>query len=213
MKARKLHRQQGFTLIEVIAVLILMGIVALALATTLVTAVEGYLFTKDSADGAQKAQLALARISKELLRASAISTATSTTVAYTTPAGIFQVEKNNEIITLEKTDSPSYGPQTLIDNVETNYGSDSFLVFEKLDGSTWSPADDINTLHAVKITLKVTGTSGRQIPIFKTLINPRQNDPQKQKLRNVPRIISKAGFYKLPKPDRDYQHEESCSQV
>jgi prepilin-type N-terminal cleavage/methylation domain-containing protein len=93
MKATKLHRQQGFTLVEVIAVLILMGIVALALATTMVTAVEGYLFTKDSADGAQKGQLALARISKELLQATAITTATSTIVAYTTPAGSFQIVK------------------------------------------------------------------------------------------------------------------------
>jgi prepilin-type N-terminal cleavage/methylation domain-containing protein len=192
MKATKLHRQQGFTLVEVIAVLILMGIVALALATTMVTAVEGYLFTKDSADGAQKGQLALARISKELLQATAITTATSTIVAYTTPAGSFQIVKNNDVITLQKTDSPAYGPQTLIDNVETNYGTESFLVFEKLDGSSWSTADNINTLHAVKVT-------------------PRQNDPKKENLRNVPRIISKAGLQLLPILDWDYPHEESCT--
>ena len=211
MKATKLHRQQGFTLIEVIAVLILMGIVALALATTMVTAVEGYLFTKDSAAAAQKGQLALARISKELLQATAISTATSTVVAYTTPAGSFQIVKNNDVITLQKTDSPVYGPQTLIDNVETNYGTESFLVFEKLDGNAWSTADNINTLHAVKVTLMITGVSGRQIPTFKTMINPRQNDPKKENLRNVPRIISKAGLQLLPIIDRDYPHEESCS--
>jgi prepilin-type N-terminal cleavage/methylation domain-containing protein len=211
MKGKKQQRQQGFTLIEVIAVLLLMGIVALALATTMVTAVEGYLFTKDSADGAQKAQLALARIGKELLQANTITTATSTTVAYTTPAGSFQIAKNSDVITLEKTDSPAYAPQIMLDNVETNYGTESFLVFEKLDGSTWTPADAINILHAVKITLKLTGASGMQMPTFKTMINPRQNDPQKEKLRNVPRIISKAGPQLLPIPDRDYSHEESCS--
>jgi prepilin-type N-terminal cleavage/methylation domain-containing protein len=209
MKVTKLHRQQGFSLIEVIAVLLLMGIVALALATTMVTAVEGYLFTKDSADGAQKAQLALARISKELLQATAITTATSNIVAYTTPAGSFQIVKNNDVITLQKTDSPVYGPQTMIDNVQTNYGTENFLVFEKLDGSSWSTADNINTLHAVKVTLMITGVSDRQIPTFKTMINPRQNDPQKENLRNVPRIISKAGFQLLPILDRDYPHEES----
>ena len=212
MKTTKLHRQQGFTLVEVIAVLLLMGIVALALATTMVTAVEGYLFTKDSADAAQKAQLALARISKELLQATAVTTATSTIVAYTTPAGSFQIVKNNDVITLQKTDSPVYGPQTMIDNVDTNYGADSFIVFEKLDGSSLVYGRrDINTLHAVKVTLKITGVSGRQIPTFKTMINPRQNDPKKENLRNVPRIISKAGFQLLPILDWDYPHEESCT--
>lgn len=208
MKPTLKLKEQGFTLIEVIAVLLLMGIVAVALATTMVTAVEGYMFTKDSADSAQKAQLALARISKELLRASAISAATTTAVAYTTPAGSFQIVKNDDVITLEKTDSPAYGPQTLLNNVETDYGSESFLVFEKLDGSAWSPADEINTLHAIKVTLKLTGVSGRQIPVFKTLINPRQNDPQREKLRNVPRIISKAVLHYLPRPDRNFFHAE-----
>ena len=99
----------------------------------------------------------------------------------------------------------------MIDNVETNYGTESFLVFEKLDGNAWSTADNINTLHAVKVTLMITGVSGRQIPTFKTMINPRQNDPKKENLRNVPRIISKAGVQLLPILDRDYPHEESCS--
>ncbi len=211
MKAPRLDRQQGFTLVEVIAVFLVMAIVALALATTMVTAVEGYLFSKDSADGAQKAQLALARISKELLQATAISTASSTIVAYTTPAGSFQIAKSSGVITLEKTDSPAYGPQTMIDQVQTNYGSESFLVFKKLDGSTWSTADNINTLHAIKVTLKLTGISGMKLPIFKTMINPRQNDPKKEKLRNVPRIISKADLQIMPILERDFPDEESCS--
>ena len=209
MKTAELKQQNGFTLIEVIAVLFLMGIVALALATTMVTAVEGYLFSKDSANAAQKGQLALARISKELLQATAITTATGTTIAYTTLAGSFQIVKNNDKITLEKTDSPVYAAQTMIDNVETNYGADVFFKFEKLDGSGWTTADNINILHVVKITLKLTGVTGMRIPTLQTTINPRQNDPQKENLRNVPRLISKAYFEALPTPIRDGTDEET----
>jgi hypothetical protein len=188
-----------------------MGIVALALATTMVTAVEGYLFSRDSADISQKAQLALARISKELLQATAIATATGTNVAYTNPAGSFQIVKNNDVITLEKTDAPVYAPQKLIDNVATDYGSDSFLVFKKLDGSTWTSADNINTLHTVTIVLKMTSISGRRLPDFQTTINPRENDPLKERLRNVPRIISKAEYKLLQIMNQGYVYEEKYS--
>lgn len=183
MKSKMIKKQGGFTLVEVIAVLLLMGIVALALSTTLVAAVDGYLFAKDSADAAQKAQLALSRISRELLQATKISSANGTTLTYTTAAGTFQLVKNNDVITLEKTDNPVFSAKTLIDKIETNYGTDSFLTYEKPDGTAWStePSDEIENLYIIKLILKLQSITGGQLPAFETAVNPRENS-----WRNVP---------------------------
>lgn len=64
---RKKNRQEGFTLIEVIAVLIIVSILAAFAGLGIVSAVQGYMFSKDTAAISEKAQLALARINRELL--------------------------------------------------------------------------------------------------------------------------------------------------
>lgn len=62
-----LRQQKGFTLIEMIAVLLLVGIMAAVAGMGIVTAVQGYIFSRDNAAISEKAQLAVARINRELL--------------------------------------------------------------------------------------------------------------------------------------------------
>ena len=64
---RKENRQKGFTLIEMIAVLIILGILAAFAGLGIVAAVQGYVFSKDNAAISEKAQLAISRINRELL--------------------------------------------------------------------------------------------------------------------------------------------------
>jgi len=59
-------RQRGFTLIEVIVVLILVGIMAAMAGTGLVTAVQGYLMAAENAEVSQKAQMAMTRLTREI---------------------------------------------------------------------------------------------------------------------------------------------------
>jgi prepilin-type N-terminal cleavage/methylation domain-containing protein len=61
-----MKNQRGFALIELIAVIVLVGIIASFSAFFLYTGVNGYLNTKTTTEGALNAQMALNRIALEL---------------------------------------------------------------------------------------------------------------------------------------------------
>ena len=61
-----MNNQKGFALIELMAVIVLVGIIATFSAFFLTTGFNGYLNTKNSTEGALNAQMALDRISMEL---------------------------------------------------------------------------------------------------------------------------------------------------
>ena len=77
----------GFTLIEVIAVLVLVGILSAMAGIGIVRGVEGYLLAQSNAETTQKAQLALSRITLELTELSDISsTSTDSAVIFSIPS-------------------------------------------------------------------------------------------------------------------------------
>ncbi len=78
-----MNSQRGFALIELIAVIVLVGIIASFSAAFLYTGVNGYLNTKNTTEGSLNAQMALDRISMELRNISdIIPTPSSTSVTY-----------------------------------------------------------------------------------------------------------------------------------
>ena len=73
----------GFALIELMAVIVLVGIIASFTTFFLYTGFNGYVNTKNATEGALNAQMALDRISQELLNISdIIPTPSSTSVTY-----------------------------------------------------------------------------------------------------------------------------------
>jgi prepilin-type N-terminal cleavage/methylation domain-containing protein len=61
-----IKRENGFTLVELIVTLVLVGIIGTFTTLFMYTGLNGYLRAKDTAEGALKAQIALDRISLEL---------------------------------------------------------------------------------------------------------------------------------------------------
>lgn len=64
---RKMSKQKGFTLIEMIVVLVLVGIMSVFAGMAIIYGVNGYMLSNDNTVIGKKAQLALARINLELL--------------------------------------------------------------------------------------------------------------------------------------------------
>lgn len=62
----KKNRQQGFTLIEIIASLVLMGVILAVAGMGVISGIEGYLLARENSIVAQKAQMAMGRLTREL---------------------------------------------------------------------------------------------------------------------------------------------------
>jgi prepilin-type N-terminal cleavage/methylation domain-containing protein len=74
--------KKGFTLIELTTVIVIVSILSVMAGMGLVQIANGYLLVKKSTVAAQQAQIALARVSKELTGLEVISSATATTITY-----------------------------------------------------------------------------------------------------------------------------------
>ena len=159
-----MKKESGFTLIEVIVSLMLVGVLAAIGGTMLTEGIKGYVFSKDCAEIAQKAELAFSRLTNEITRlqdVTADSTSSSITINNT---------KGNKTIELDDGKIKING-DILIDNVN------SFeLTYYDPDDNEWSPGNDIGDLSAVKIELFISTQLNDEQPIeFATYVTPRNN--------------------------------------
>jgi prepilin-type N-terminal cleavage/methylation domain-containing protein len=74
---------RGFTLIELITGVVIVGIISVMAGMGLVQIANAYLLTKKSTVGAQQSQITLTRLSKELAAMETISSASATSLTYT----------------------------------------------------------------------------------------------------------------------------------
>lgn len=179
-----LKSDKGFTLIEIISVIIIMGIMALVLSNAIVYGVQGYIFARNADQLAQKAQLAMARIKLELIRISAVPQATKDQIDFillpsmipscaVTEGCQYRITRTGTQITLQRITAPAIPAQVLIDGLNLTNGGDDFLTYERTDGGAWTTADGFNTLAKIEVRIAFD-MAGVGSPLkYESSINPR----------------------------------------
>jgi prepilin-type N-terminal cleavage/methylation domain-containing protein len=177
MKIRKTN-ENGFTLIEVIVTLVLVGITATLAGMWIVSVANGYVFTKTNASTVQKAQLAMTRLSKEFSAISAVTatTPTPTSITYTRTnetLGVDTVTVSLNGNDLEITVN-GVGPNILTDSVSgftLRYCSNSQLNQTTCSRTAWAPppsGEEPSKIIEISLTLKAG--SNTPVPFVQRVI-------------------------------------------
>ena len=156
--------QKGFTLIEIIISLILVGIIAAFSAMGVTSIVDGFLITKMNAETAQKGQLTMMRLVKEFSCITSIDQAASdpTSITYTSykqgAAGLHVVSWTGDTLTLDS--------DILTDNV-ASFDLGYFDSYNGAKQGAWSSSKKM-----IQITLNLTGANNA-VSVFVDRVKPR----------------------------------------
>jgi prepilin-type N-terminal cleavage/methylation domain-containing protein len=178
---KELKNQAGFTLIEVIASLVLLGIMGAVAGMAIVKGVDGYVFTRANATLAEKAPLAITRLRLEFQNLTDVTNATSSSIIYSVrpgydsspfSRGIARVGDEIKIVNGSSLPDENTG-SVLIDQVNSftlEYYKDS------TGSNSWTVSDSVLDLYAVKVELILNriDVSGGTLT-FSTIINTRRN--------------------------------------
>jgi prepilin-type N-terminal cleavage/methylation domain-containing protein len=162
------HPEKGFTLVELIVTLVLVGIIGTFTTLFMYTGLNGYLRAKDTAEGALKAQIALDRLSLELRDINEIETLTAnTTIDYfsATLPGDRQITYNALADTISM--DVDGNVNLLLDDVQSFTMTAAYADLNNSGGGN-------NEVEAIDVSFSV-GEIGRP---FSTRIFPRNMVPQ-----------------------------------
>jgi len=173
-----MNKESGFTLVEVIVSLIIVGIMAAIAGMGIVTGTRGYIQTKENVHTTQKAHLAMTRMKRELMELTNIAARNDTDpwVIFDNPTGRLAIAKVGDTVEMFFNLAPTQttlpaGGDLLVDDVQS-------LSLNYFKGSAaWLAADDIDLLSAIQATLVLRRKDGSgQDMSFATTINPRNTN-------------------------------------
>jgi prepilin-type N-terminal cleavage/methylation domain-containing protein len=163
----------GFTLVEIIVSIVIMGILATVTAQALTLGAQGFVFSQENLAMTQRAQLALTRASRELLEIIDVTAAGDDSVTFLTTSGTRTIRLSGTTLEILVSEYDTANYYTLMEGV-TNTAAQPLLQYGKADGTAWTVADDITDLYLVELTLAMQRTTGETIT-FDTSVNPRNN--------------------------------------
>ena len=163
----RLSNEKAFTLIEVIVSLVLVGIIAAVAGFGLVKISQGYIFAKQNSETVQKAQIAMARIAKELEVATSISTTslpTATSITYTRPVSTGTTTTNTitisgGLVTISMSGNTN---NTLMNNIVTASSSFTYNYYDTAgtpQQTTTPTAANVPNIYRIDIALTLNGAS------------------------------------------------------
>jgi prepilin-type N-terminal cleavage/methylation domain-containing protein len=156
-----LKRQAGFTLIEIILTLILIGILSVFAGLFMTSFISSYSLVRSNSDTAMKAQMAMDRISMELRDVSAVTALTvDSLITYTNPQGAGRTIRQ-------------VGSNIFLSTPTNNILLDGVQAFQL--SATYRNVYNIaaNDMAFIDIGFTIAGT-----PAFSTRIFPRIRIPQ-----------------------------------
>jgi len=172
--------KNGFTLIEIIVTMVLVGILAAVGGMAITQAIKGYVEVKENSATTQKAQMAMSRITREITEMiNVYSAASNTTLALTgtgncntTTDCVRTIGLDNGAVKIAKGTGASLANGDILINNVSNF---NLTYYQGATNSTTWPTGNDKNLSAVKVEMTIARADGRALQPLIALVHPRNN--------------------------------------
>ncbi len=134
----QIRNDKGVTLIEIIAVLVLVSILAAGAGMGIIAITQGYIFASKNAEMAQKTNIAIKRISRELQEIITVSASNPDSITFESLAGKKTIGFHDNAIKLSENEDSVTTGDIIIDEISSLMYTTTFNVRGELTGITYS---------------------------------------------------------------------------
>lgn len=145
-----LSKQNGFTLIEVISVLVLVGLFTAGIGMGAAAITKGYIYAAKNAQTAQKVNIAMKRMTLEFQQLTSVSSSSASALTFVSALGTRTIGFDSDTIKLAEDTTPLADGDILMDEVVS-----LSLSYINGSGGTWQITDSIRDLTGITIQLEV----------------------------------------------------------